>query len=67
MRVICVIDGGALQAVYSDVPAEEVDVELLDYDNMRACDCESLDGKAEYEGYEELEKEIYSGALHSVW
>lgn len=64
-RTICVIEGGLLTAVYSDDKA--LDVELLDYDNMKMC--QPIDGESndEYDGYKELEDEIKSGALHCVW
>ena len=65
IKIICVVRGGLLEDVFSNVDSSQVDVELLDYDNMKACDLESERGKAEYEGYEELEREIEG--MHSVF
>lgn len=66
MRVICVIRGGLLESVYAD--SADVTVDLLDYDNMVECDLDSEDGRAEYESYKELEKEIFrDGTLPRVW
>ena len=66
MRVVCVIRGGLLESVYAD--SADVTVDLLDYDNMVECDLDSEDGRAEYESYKELEKEIFrDGTLPRVW
>lgn len=59
MKVIVVIDHGCLVAAYSD--CETVDVELLDYDNMR------MSCGEEFDGYKALEEEIESDTFHCVY
>lgn len=65
MRVVCVVAGGNLVAVYSD--NEDIDVELLDYDNMRACQPVDGESNEEYEGYKYLEAEVNDGSMHCVY
>ena len=64
MRIIVVIAGGCMQDVYAD--CQNVEVELLDYDNLLA----EEDG-AELVAMQALEAEIKektaSGALHRIW
>ena len=55
-RVIVVIESGMCSGVYSDF---DVDVDVLDYDNMRAAECGA--DKAEYDCYKNLETEIEDG------
>lgn len=60
-RIIVVIRGGVMQAVYTDQP-DDVSVDLLDYDNMAACGPEN---KEELQMYEELQKEVKG--LTAIW
>ena len=52
-RIIVVIRDGAMQKVYSDNP--NISVDLLDYDNMEACDLENPDQSEEHAEYCNLE------------
>lgn len=52
-KMIIVVDGGMVTSVVPD--DQYLDVEVLDYDNMKVATDEELDG------YEQLEKERYDG------
>lgn len=60
-RVICVIRNGCLESVYSNTPCAEA--ELLDYDNMHVLEEDS----DEYQYYRQLETELETGKLYSIF
>lgn len=52
-RIIITVDGGLVSSVVSD--DEDIDVDILNYDNMKMADNDEL------EGYKELERDRDGG------
>lgn len=64
-HIIVVVRGGLVQDVYAD--SKYVSVDVLDFDNMEACDLEEPDGRSEHASYEKMERQIKEEKLHCVW
>lgn len=61
-RVVIMIEDGQLTGVYREHDSEDIMVDLLDYDNLKASDEES-----DYAFAEEVEAEIAAGKLIACW
>ncbi len=61
-RIVIMIEDGQLTGVYREHDAEDVMVDLLDYDNLKASDDE-----ADYAFAEEVETDIEVGKLIACW
>lgn len=61
-RIVIMIEDGQLIGVYREHDAEDVMIDLLDYDNLKASDDE-----ADYAFAKEVETDIETGKLIACW
>lgn len=61
-RIVVMIEGGLLTGVFSDGCVDDIDVQLIDYDNIK-CD-ERIESELEAK---KVEEEIEAGVLKSCW
>ena len=61
-RIVVMIEGGLLTGVFSDGCMDDIDVQLIDYDNIK-CD-EGIESELEAK---KVEEEIEAGILKSYW
>ena len=55
MKLVVIVDGGNVQSMYTDRPDIPIDVDLIDFDNLRA---EGFDGVQIYRIMEERIKNL---------
>ena len=55
MKLVVIVDGGNVQSIYTDRPDIPIDVDLVDFDNLRA---EGFDGVQIYRIMEEHIKNL---------